>query len=73
MWFSIALIVLPLPYGYIALISPIIITFILYRITGVKEIEKRYKDNPEYIEYIKTTPAYIPNLKKMIQNFKTLV
>lgn len=63
MWFAIFLIVLPFPYGIVGIISPIAITFFLLKVTGINTVESKLKDNPEYVEYIKNTPSFIPNLR----------
>lgn len=64
MWLAIFLLVLPLPYGIIALVSPVAITFFLLKFTGVKPVEDKLKNNPEYIEYINNTPKFLPILRK---------
>ena len=51
-------------YWYIGLISPLTITYLLTRFSGVPMLEERYKDNPEYLEYIQTTNVLIPGRKK---------
>jgi steroid 5-alpha reductase family enzyme len=50
--------------GYITLISPVLITFLLVRVSGVTMLEKKYKDNKEYQQYIKNTPALVPWTRK---------
>ncbi|MBO3698237.1 DUF1295 domain-containing protein [Roseivirga sp. E12] len=60
MWFSIGLIVLEVTYGWIGLVSPILITFLLLKVSGVPMLERRYKDNPEFETYKKRTPAVFP-------------
>ena len=51
-------------YWLIGLISPLTITYLLTRFSGVPMLEERYKDNPEYLEYIRTTNVLIPGRKK---------
>lgn len=59
-WWGIALVALPSQYGYLAFISPVIITFLLLKVSGIPMLEKKYDDNPEYQEYKKHTSAFIP-------------
>ncbi len=59
-WWGIALVALPVQYGYLAFISPVIITFLLLKVSGIPMLEKKYDDNPEYQEYKKQTSAFIP-------------
>jgi steroid 5-alpha reductase family enzyme len=59
-WWGIALVALPAQYGYLAFISPIIITWLLLKVSGIPMLEKKYDNNPEYQEYKKHTSAFIP-------------
>ena len=60
MWWGIFLIALSVPYGWTAIISPIVITFLLLRVSGVILLEKEFMDNEEFNEYKKRTSAFIP-------------
>jgi steroid 5-alpha reductase family enzyme len=64
MWWGIFIIMLGLPYGWLALISPITITLLILGISGVPMLEKRYDDNQVYQEYKKKTSAFFPWLPK---------
>lgn len=44
----------------ISLLSPLTITFLLTRVSGVPLTESKYKDRPEYQDYIRETPALFP-------------
>lgn len=44
------------------IISPLLITFLILRVSGVTMLEKKYHNNPEYQEYIKNTPAFFPRI-----------
>jgi steroid 5-alpha reductase family enzyme len=60
-WWGLFLIVLPTPYGWYALVSPVLITFLLLRVSGVSLLEKDIVERrPEYREYRETTSAFIP-------------
>lgn len=60
-WWGLAIIVLPLPYGYIALISPLLITYIVTKVTGPM-LEHIFLDKygDEYREYMRKTSYFIP-------------
>lgn len=60
MWWGIFLIALSVRYGWTAVISPVVITFLLLRVSGVIMLEKKYKDNEEYAEYARRTKAFLP-------------
>lgn len=64
MWFGIAMIVITVEYGWIGLISPVLITFLLLKVSGVPMLERRYKGNVAFEEYKKRTPAVFPSFKK---------
>lgn len=61
LWWGMALIVLPLPYGYLALIGPLLITYIVTKVTGPmleRIFLEQYPD--EYRAYMETTSYFIP-------------
>lgn len=60
MWWGIFVIAMPSGYWYISLLSPIVITLLIIKVTGVELLEKKYKDNPEYQEYTRQTSSFIP-------------
>ncbi len=60
MWWGIFLIALSGDWGWIAVLSPVVITTLLLKVSGVPLLEKKYTDNPEYQAYIKRTSSFIP-------------
>jgi len=49
--------------GWWTIFSPIIMNFLLVRVSGVIMLEKSLKDTkPEYAEYIENVPAFVPHL-----------
>lgn len=63
-WWGIFVISLSVAYGWTAIISPICITFLLVKVSGIPLLEKKYADNPEFQKYKKTTNAFIPWIPK---------
>lgn len=59
MWWGIYIIALSFN-GYLTIISPVFITYLLVFVSGVPLLEKKYKDNKEFIEYAKVTSVFIP-------------
>ena len=53
-------------YWGVGIISPLLVTYLLTRFSGVPMLEERHKDNPEYLDYIRTTNTLIPGKKKRI-------
>lgn len=60
MWWGVYGIALSLPCGYLAIVTPIVITFLLVFVTGIPWIEKAMAGNDEYKQYQKTTSSFIP-------------
>jgi steroid 5-alpha reductase family enzyme len=59
MWWGIYLLALNAG-GYLTIISPLLINFLLVFVSGVPLLEKKYKDNLEFQEYAKVTSIFIP-------------
>jgi steroid 5-alpha reductase family enzyme len=60
-WWGLFLITFSTPYGYWAIISPLVITFLLLKVSGVKLLEQTITERrPEYREYIQNTSPFIP-------------
>lgn len=60
LWWGIFVFVVPAAYWYVSIISPIILTFLLTKVSGVAMLEKKYKGNKAFEEYARKTSAFIP-------------
>jgi steroid 5-alpha reductase family enzyme len=60
MWWGIFLIALSVPSGWTAVVSPLAITFLLLRVSGVTMLEKKYAGNSAFAEYARRTSAFFP-------------
>ena len=64
MWWGLFVIVLAMPstefWKYLAVISPVVITYLLRFVSGVPMLEKKMKQNPGWDEYARVTNAFIP-------------
>jgi steroid 5-alpha reductase family enzyme len=60
MWWAIWLIISSLPLSYLALISPLTITFLIFRVSGIPMLEKSFDNNPNFQEYKKRTSVFFP-------------
>ncbi|MCU0244363.1 MAG: DUF1295 domain-containing protein [Acidobacteria bacterium] len=60
MWWGIFLIALEVPIGWLAIASPVLITFLLAKVSGVPLLEKRYAGNPAFQDYARRTSAFVP-------------
>lgn len=59
-WWGIWLCVLSLPFGLLALISPLTITWLIVFVSGVPMLEKRYVKDKAYQAYARKTSKLIP-------------
>ena len=64
LWWGIFLIAVPVLYGWTAVFSPLLINFLLLKVSGVPMLEKKYADNPDYQEYAKRTNMFFPRFPK---------
>ncbi len=60
MWWGIFVIVINIPYGWWAIISPLTITILLLFVSGIPLLEKKYKHNPEFQNYARRTSIFLP-------------
>ena len=47
----------------IGIISPLTITWLLTKVSGVPMLESKYKNDAEYQEYIRNTPSFFPKFR----------
>jgi steroid 5-alpha reductase family enzyme len=67
MWFGIAVAASAIsasPFSYLGFISPILITFLLLKVSGVPLLEKHWEGNTEWKAYAKRTSVFLPLLPK---------
>jgi steroid 5-alpha reductase family enzyme len=60
LWWGIGLLAMPAG-GWISLIGPVLITFLLLRVSGVALLDRTMVERrPAYADYIRDTPAFVP-------------
>jgi steroid 5-alpha reductase family enzyme len=64
LWWGLYLISLPHQYFYITLISPVLISFLILKVSGIPLLEKKNKDQPSYADYRKKTNIIFPGRPK---------
>lgn len=68
-WWGLFFIALTTPQGLWTVISPLVITFLLLKVSGITLLEETIiETRPEYRDYIKTTNAFIPWFPKEKKN-----
>jgi len=60
LWWGIFLISTNTPLGYLGIISPVLIDFLLLNVSGIPLLEKKYQHNPEYQHYAHHTSLFFP-------------
>lgn len=60
MWWGIYLISLGVPGAWPGIVSPVLITFMLAKVSGVPMLEKKYADDPEFQAYARRTSGFLP-------------
>jgi len=59
-WWALWLFALSVPFGWVAILSPIAITFLILKVSGVPMLESKLMQNPAYREYAKGTSVLVP-------------
>ncbi|MBC8173963.1 MAG: DUF1295 domain-containing protein [Chitinophagales bacterium] len=59
-WWGIFIISVSSGLWYVSVLSPLLITFLLLKVSGVTLLEKRYDGNDKYAEYKRKTSSFIP-------------
>ena len=67
MWWGIFIILLEIPFGLFAIVSPLMITFLILKVSGIPMLEKMFEGNPEFDDYKKTTSVFFPLLPRKTQ------
>ncbi|QQR64799.1 DUF1295 domain-containing protein [Candidatus Kaiserbacteria bacterium] len=65
MWWGVWLLVATLPMGYVALVSPLMITFLILKVSGIPMLEKRFEGNANFEEYKRKTNAFFPGKSRV--------
>ncbi len=60
MWWGIWVMALSVPMGWLGVISPLVITYLLRFVSGVPMLEKKYKDREDFKSYAAKTNAFVP-------------
>jgi steroid 5-alpha reductase family enzyme len=65
LWWGFFFFALPGPLGYLSVFGPLTMSLFIYHVSGVKLLEKDLiKRKPDYADYIRQTPAFVPKFRK---------
>jgi steroid 5-alpha reductase family enzyme len=59
-WWGVWLMVVHVPFGVYALISPLVITFLILNVSGIPMLEESMAKNSDFEKYKKTTSVFFP-------------
>jgi steroid 5-alpha reductase family enzyme len=62
-WWGLSCYALDLPYGWVTLVSPVVITLLLRFVSGVPLLEKKYRGRADWEEYCGKTAPLVPFLR----------
>jgi steroid 5-alpha reductase family enzyme len=60
LWWGIYIIALSVPNGWLSIIGPLTITFLILKVSGIPMLEEGFRDNPDFQKYKQRTSAFIP-------------
>lgn len=75
-WWGVFIVSLGVPFGWIGVVGPVLITYLIIRVSGVPLTEKYFEGRPGWSEYKHRTSAFIPTQPKtsyIIRVWKCLV
>lgn len=60
LWWGVFLIALNAPHGIWGIINPVLIAFLLLKVSGIPMLEAKYENNPDFMAYKSRTNAFFP-------------
>lgn len=59
-WWGIYIIALGVPFGFISIIGPIFITYMIIKVSGIRLLDKHYEGDEIYADYKRRTSVFFP-------------
>jgi steroid 5-alpha reductase family enzyme len=59
-WWGIWLVSLGIPGGWLGIVGPLTITFLVLKVSGIPMLEKKMAENPDFAEYKRRTNVFFP-------------
>jgi len=72
-WWGIFIIALAVPFGFISIVGPIFITYMIIKVSGIRLLNYRYKDDDKYADYKRRTSQFFPWFPKKKNLFKNFI
>lgn len=64
MWWGVWICLSTYPMGWLALISPLLISYLIIKVSGIPMLEAKYDNNPDFQSYKKRVPVLVPKFGK---------
>jgi steroid 5-alpha reductase family enzyme len=64
-WWGVWLMVTEIPYGWATLVSPLMMTFMILKVSGVSMLEDLMRDRPGFADYARRTSIFFPRPPKV--------
>ncbi|MFW9829541.1 MAG: DUF1295 domain-containing protein [Candidatus Thorarchaeota archaeon] len=59
-WWGLYIIALAIPFGFISILGPIFITYMIIKVSGIRLLDKRFETDDKYSEYKQRTSVFFP-------------
>jgi len=59
-WWGIGIVALSVSFGYVSLLGPLFISYLIIFVSGIPLLEKRFEKDPEWNEYVNRTRKLLP-------------
>lgn len=60
MWWGIWIMAIVMPYGIFSIVGPLLITFLLLKVSGVPMLEAKMASHPDFVEYKRRVSVFVP-------------
>lgn len=60
LWWGIWIMALNVPYGYLTVAGPLMITYLILKVSGIPMLESKMKEHPDFDAYQKRTSKFFP-------------
>lgn len=64
LWWGIWIVAVSAPSGWVGVIGPLTITFLILKVSGIPMLEKKMEENPDFAEYKRRVSMFIPLPRK---------
>jgi len=59
-WWGLWLVALSVPGGWLGIIGPMTITFLILKVSGVPMLERKMREHPEFASYERRVSMFVP-------------